>query len=367
MAQVLALCADRLNAGEVLDLDQLLAAHPDLSPELGEALGAFHQIGPSCKQSSPLETLGDYRILREVGHGGMGVVYEAQHTTTNRRVALKVLSGGLLANPRAVARFRREARVLSRLDHRGVCTVYEAGMADGTPFIAMRFLEGENLAMKLRRASGNGAASTAASTTTGPAEVSSSREVPPERRGGREASRTPTHDEILGFVEVIEKVARALHVAHQAGLVHRDIKPGNLMVTPEGEPVILDFGLARDVKGESALTQSGELMGTPTYMSPEQIGGRPVDRRTDVYSLGVTLYQCLTLQVPFEAPTREVLYQRILGSDPPAPRRLNPKISKDLKVVLETALEKNVDRRYQTALDFAEDLRRVRAFEPIRA
>ena len=167
-----------------------------------------------------------------------------------------------------------------------------------------------------------------------------------------------------------ETIARALHDAHEAGVTHRDIKPGNIMITPKGEPIILDFGLARDEESDlPSITRSGDLFGTPAYMSPEQLMAQriPLDRRTDVYSLGVTLYEALTLQKPFNAPTRHALYQAIQYKEPQDPRKINRAISKDLRVVLETALTKDRDKRYQTAEDLAEDLRRVREVEPIHA
>ena len=153
-------------------------------------------------------------------------------------------------------------------------------------------------------------------------------------------------------------------------MIHRDLKPGNIMVDASGEPVVLDFGLARDLEGDGvSITKSGDFLGTPAYMSPEQIasGHIHLDRRSDVYSLGVTLYECLTLKRPFDAPTREGLYQAILSKEPPDPRRLNKAISADLKVVLETALNKDRDRRYVSAEAFADDLKRVRELKPIQA
>jgi len=299
--------------------------------------------------AAPPERLGDFRLLEELGRGGMGVVYLAEDTRLGRKVAIKVLTAFASHSRSLRTRLLREAEVASKLDHPAICKVFEVGEADGVPFIAMQYVEGETLAGEItaRRA----ALAAAADVTPSP-------------------SAATRREDVLASVHTIEKVARALQTAHDAGLVHRDVKPGNIMVTRSGEPVLLDFGLARDVDAEGpTLTQTGQLMGTPAYMAPEQLKaerGR-IDRRADVYGLGVTLYECLTTRRPFEAPTREQLYAKILASDPPDPRRLNPSIPKDLKVVLETALEKDLNRRYQTAEDFAEDLRRVRALEPITA
>jgi WD40 repeat protein/serine/threonine protein kinase len=366
LAQVLARCADRLNAGQELKVEEILREHPDLAPELESALGTLRDFGSTFKAAPPPEVLGDYRIVGELGRGGMGIVYEAVQVSLGRRVALKILPPSLLPDARAVMRFQHEARVASRLDHPGICAVYGAGVEEGVPYIAMRYLEGETLAKRIEaeRSSGSAAASTVCATPVGGEEPPAG-EAPPE-------SVAPPADrgQILERVHLIEKAARALHHAHEAGLIHRDIKPGNIMVTREGEPVILDFGLARaEEGGATALTLSGEMMGTPAYMSPEQIAAEKVaiDRRTDVYSLGVTLYELLTLKRPFEAPTREGLFQKILKSEPPDPRRLNRRVPRDLKVIIETALEKDLGRRYQTALDLAEDLRRLREREPILA
>jgi hypothetical protein len=193
---------------------------------------------------------------------------------------------------------------------------------------------------------------------------------PPPRPGVRPSSGPGTREEIDRLVHLVEKATRAVHAAHDQGLIHRDVKPGNIMVTREGEPVILDFGLARDEDGTGAsITQTGALMGTPAYMSPEQIAAQRIrlDRRTDVYSMGVTLYEALTLRLPFAASSRDSLYQKILVSDPENARKLNPAIPVDLKVVLDKSMEKDRERRYPTAEGFAEDLRRVRMREPIQA
>ncbi|MCA9321900.1 MAG: SUMF1/EgtB/PvdO family nonheme iron enzyme, partial [Planctomycetes bacterium] len=201
-------------------------------------------------------------------------------------------------------------------------------------------------------------------------------EIADSERPGRLSPSTSTteatvdRNAILEAVKLIEKAARALHVAHESGVIHRDVKPGNIMVSATGDPVLLDFGLASiDGGGGPTITRSGDLMGTPAYMSPEQISARRggLDRRTDVYSLGVTLYECLTLRRPFDAPSRAGLYNAILTRTPPDPTSLNQRISPELKIVLECALEKDPDRRYATAEMFADDLGRVRRLEPIAA
>ena len=284
-------------------------------------------------------SLGQYTILRELGHGGQGQVFLAEDTKLGRKVALKVLATAFSRTSHSLHRFQREATSLSKLNHPGLCAVYDAGEIDGIPYIAMQHIEGVTLAKSIaaRKASSAGPLS---------------------------------REEVLGAARVVERAARALHAAHEAGLIHRDIKPGNIMLTRDSEPVILDFGLARDEHGGlETLTQSGDIMGTPAYMSPEQLSGpaSTLDRRTDVYALGVTLYQCVTLHLPFEASTREALYKQILTETPLDPRPRCPHLSRDLKVILETALEKSLERRYATCLELAEDLRRIREYEPIRA
>jgi WD40 repeat protein/serine/threonine protein kinase len=313
--------------------------------------------------------VGPYRLIRELGRGSQGQVFLAEDTRLSRRVALKVLSTTFAPSSSVLHRFQREAAAASKLDHPGICSVYEAGTADGVPYIAMRHVEGETLARQITSSRENAITGTA-TLAAGEAEAPGS--SPAEGDSSTASSGTPpsSREEILGAVHLIERAARALHSAHEAGLIHRDIKPGNIMVTPEGDPVILDFGLARDEDSDlQTITHSGDLLGTPAYMSPEQLLAQriPLDRRTDVYSLGVTLYERLTLRRPFDAPTREGLYQKILTGNAPDPRRLNSHIPRDLKVVLETALERDRARRYKTAFDFAEDLRRVRSYEPIKA
>ncbi|HVR75887.1 MAG TPA: protein kinase, partial [Planctomycetota bacterium] len=310
--------------------------------------------------------IGHYQLVEELGRGAQGSVYLAEDTRLTRKVALKILSGAFAPSKATILRFQREAGAASKLDHPGICSVYEAGEADGHHFIAMRYVEGQTLARQIAstRATQASQGSETVLVDT-PSDGDKAAPAPPAAGAG-----PSTRAEITQVVSVIEHTARALHAAHEAGLIHRDVKPGNIMVTREEKAVILDFGLARDEDNDlQTLTHSGDLLGTPAYMSPEQLLAQriPLDRRTDIYSLGATLFECLTLQRPHEAPTREGIYQKILAGDVVDPSRLNPSISKDLRVVIQTAMEKDRERRYKTALDFAEDLRRVRSYEPILA
>jgi WD40 repeat protein/serine/threonine protein kinase len=369
--------------GQAVEIERFLADHPDLEECERERLRRLARLlgdradanceDNSGRPSSPVH-VGPYRILRELGRGGQSTVLLAEDTRFARKVALKVLARRSVVptdddpHRESSARLKREAEVVSRLDHPGICVVYEMGANREAQYIAMRYIEGETLAKKIADARREPKPSRKADARV----VSLFSRAPPLGDGETGAVAPPpsARRDIERILELGEKCARALHVAHEAGIIHRDVKPGNVMVTPEGDPVLLDFGLARDLEdGTTTLTVPGGLLGTPSYMSPEQLAGPAncVDRRTDVYALGVTLYECLTLVRPFEAPTRELLYRRILADSPCPPGRLNPSISRDFDVALETALAKDADQRYQTALDFAEDLRRIRLREPIRA
>jgi formylglycine-generating enzyme required for sulfatase activity/tRNA A-37 threonylcarbamoyl transferase component Bud32 len=280
----------------------------------------------------PGARFGAYRIVRPLGRGGQASVHLAYDERLQRQVAIKVVRVPL-NDPAFVTRFKCEAHTAARLGHPGVCTVHEAGFLGGHPFIVMRYVEGRTLADHLAETRRAGA---------GPPGVA-------------------------GPLRTLERVARAVHAAHEAGIVHRDLKPGNIMIGTDGEPVVLDFGLALDQTVDVTLTQ--RVLGTPPYMAPEQIdpGLGRADRRTDVYALGVTLYECLTLRRPFDDPSYEVLSGKILTQDPPDPRRANRAIDRDLRAVLRTALAKSPDWRYQTALDLAEDLAGVRSGRSIAA
>ena len=331
-------------------LEKACARFPGNEDTLRKRFDKLREMGFLDEARAPEQgRIGDFRLLRLLGEGGMGVVYLAEQESLGRRVALKLIRSELLRVPRARERFQREALAASRLDHPGICPVYDVGEAEGTPYIAMRYVEGETLARKI-----------AGAITT---SIRAGKESP---SSGAPSSR----EDVFSSVRLIEETARAIHAAHEQGLIHRDVKPGNIMITGEGRPVVLDFGLARDDLGEGhTITRTGDPLGTPAYMSPEQVSGDRVklDRRTDVYSLGVTLYESLTMETPFRAPTREGLYREILTRAPLDPRRLNPALPRDLKVVLETALEKEPDRRYATALALADDLKAVREGKPVAA
>ncbi|MEZ6194553.1 MAG: tetratricopeptide repeat protein [Planctomycetota bacterium] len=298
--------------------------------------------------------IGDYELERELGSGGQGYVYLARHLRLGRAVALKLLPEVHALSPQARLRFEREAEVASRLDHPGICTVYELGEDEGVPFIAMRYVEGEPLDRKIR-----------AAREARAADASSSRGLTLSGTDGgsteREAQRS-----CLAFAR---EAALALHEAHESGLVHRDVKPANIMVDREGRPVLLDFGLAHDDTSDGGLvvTRTGDVLGTPAYMSPEQIRGQRLDRRTDVYSLGVTLFECLSMRRPFEAATRDALHRAITQDEPPLLGRVLPRVDRDLEVVIATALARNRDERYATAREFADEIGRVLADEPILA
>jgi hypothetical protein len=304
--------------------------------------------------------LGDFEIVREVGRGGMGVVYEARQLSLNRRVALKVLAGGLGLTPKAVERFRREAEAAARLHHTNIVPVYATGEQDGVHFYAMELIDGPSLDAVIRELRGHtdGDPRTgppADAAATGPF-VPANATPPPSGSGSSTRSSTNRFDRAAAM---IAEVADALHHAHQHGVTHRDIKPSNLLLSSDGRLSVTDFGLARMLE-RPGMTVTGEFVGTPAYMSPEQVtaGRIPVDHRTDVYSLGATLYELLTLQPPFQADGRDRLLAMVVQKEPKAPRSLDLKIPRDLETICLKCLEKDPDRRYQSAKELADDLRR---------
>jgi WD40 repeat protein/serine/threonine protein kinase len=328
-------------------------------------------------------TLGDFRIVRQVARGGMGVVYEAQQISLGRRVALKVLSFAGLLDPRRMQRFQNEVRAAASLEHPHIVPVYAVGSDRGVYYYAMRFIDGPNLAdfIEQRRncnASGLSASARAGETFTTPGSASTIRDAEPAAndaidRPSRAAvprnDQTPLAPEhIRRVVGLAIEAARALDYAHERGVIHRDIKPSNLMLDADGVLWIADFGLAR-IETDPTISATGEVMGTLRYMSPEQALGKRgvVDHRSDIYSLGVTIYELLTLTYVFGDVPDHVVLAKIASEDPPSPRWLNPAIPVDLETIVLKAMSKEPAERYATADEFASDLEAFREQKKIKA
>jgi len=276
-----------------------------------------------------LGELGDYELLEEIGRGGQGVVFRARQKSLNRTVALKIIGLGQWASKAHVKRFRLEAEAAARLDHPCIVPIYEVGEGDGSCYFSMKFVEGGQLDEAVRR--------------------------------------TPMP--MRQAAELMAKVARTVHYAHEHSILHRDIKPGNILLDANGEPHLTDFGLARLVESESSVTHTLEVMGTPSYMAPEQAMGNnaAVTKVTDVYGLGAVLYQLLTGHPPFAGGTTYETIKLVLETEPRQLRLWNRKIDRDLSTICLKCLEKDPKRRYSSALALAEDLERWLRHEPIRA
>jgi serine/threonine-protein kinase len=270
-----------------------------------------------------------YEIEAELGRGGMGVVYKARQTDLGRPVALKMILAGAHASAAQLARFRAEARAEARLQHPNIVQVYEIGEHDGLPYFSLEFVDGGNLGQKAGR-----------------------QPQPPRDAAG-----------------LVEALARATHYAHERGVVHRDLKPANVLLTADGTPKIADFGLAKVLDDEAGSTRTGSVVGTPSYMAPEQALGRhrDVGRTTDVYALGAILYELLTGRPPFLGATMLDTVEQVRTEEPLPPTRLQPKVPRDLETICLKCLQKDARKRYAGADELAEDLRRFLAGEPIKA
>src|SRR6266542_2957627 len=276
-----------------------------------------------------LKDFGDYELLEEIGRGGQGVVYRARQKSLNRIVALKVIGLAHWATEAHVKRFRMEAEAAAHLDDPRIVPIYEIGERDGACYFSMKFIEGGQL----------------------------DKIIGSELMPGRKAA------------ELMAKLAHTLHHAHQNGVLHRDVKPGNILLDAKGEPHLTDFGLARLVETESTVTRTLEVLGTPSYMAPEQAAGKTAQLTgaTDVYGLGAVLYQLLTGHPPFAGGTTYETVRMVLETQPRQPRLWNPKVDRDPATICLKCLEKDQERRYASALALAEDLERWLKHEPIRA
>jgi serine/threonine protein kinase/WD40 repeat protein len=414
----------RRRRGEQPEIEEYAARHPELAEKIREVFAALlliEDFGSFEEESlrrrragedggqGDLEELGDYRIVRKIGRGGMGVVYEAEQHSLGRRVALKILPFHSLLSPDHLRRFQLEARAAARLHHPNIVPVHDVGEASGVHYYAMQLIHGQGLdevleeVRRLRGIAGAGGVEEAAPSSPeesarrsathrtavgllsgtiraqdappisdeapAPADAdratrsSSSARLPGQSDG---AASADTHAGYCRSVAMVGlQVADALAHAHAAGVLHRDIKPSNLLLDLKGTVWVTDFGLAK-TEGAEELTHSGDLVGTLRYMGPERFQGWS-DPRSDVYSLGVTLYELLTLRPAFCARDRPTLVREVLHVSPPPPRRLDARIPRDLETVVLKAIEKEPAKRYASAAELAEDLRRFLDNRPIVA
>jgi eukaryotic-like serine/threonine-protein kinase len=321
-------------------LDQACGADPGLRRQVEELLRAHEQAGqflkppfaaaPPVTPGSPVRYFGDYELIEEIARGGMGVVYKARQVSLDRIVAVKMILAGHLASEAEVKRFRCEAQAVGSLCHPNIVGIYEVGEHQGQQYFSMPFVDGPSLA-----------------------QLVESGQWQPE--DGRPAAR------LMG------RVARAVQHAHEAGVLHRDLKPGNILITPDGEPCVTDFGLAKRVAVDSSLTVSGHLLGTPSFMAPEQAAGKGKHSTTaaDIYSLGAVLYYLLTGRPPFVADSALDALLLVLESEAVLPRTINPRVPVDLERICLRCLEKASEDRYASAGELAADLEHFLKSEPL--
>ncbi len=337
----------RADHGKPPDPESVIRAHPEIEGELRLRFEAVQMLDSEFAQGRmhrPPARVGAYRIVRELGRGGMGVVYEAVQETMDRRVALKVLFPSVVPAGHAVGRFRQEARIAGSLKHTNIVAVHDLGQEEGLWYCAMELVDGPPLSRVIEQIASHAGGARAEKRCSG---------TPSTLTG--EASGGSSH--FRRVARMFAEVADALGVAHEAGVLHRDVKPSNLLLDRDGHLRLVDFGLARLEADGARLTRTGEVVGTPLYMSPEHFRGRGVGPRSDVYSLGATLYEVLTLRPPHDPKDTTRLAAEVVSRDPPRPCSVEPRVPRDLETVVLKAIEKEPSRRYATAAAFADDLR----------
>ncbi len=409
--------AARFRRGERPTYQEYVDRYPELEVEIRELFPALVEIervevasdiaGPAFRLP---RQIGDYRIIREVGRGGMGIVYEAEQLSLGRRVALKIMPGRNALDATTRERFRREARTAAQLHHTNIVPVFEVGEDRETTYYAMQFIQGQGLdqvVVELRRLRSQPARETDRPSQTPRQGVAvaaaATQQLAASMLTGRfSVDLTATHHEsscpsdfclssqtsVSGYAAALpgqtdrssvqtshghyfrsvarigEQVTAALAYAHDRGVIHRDIKPSNLLLDTSGTVWITDFGLAKT--GADGLTETGDVLGTFRYMAPERFTGIG-DARSDIYSLGLTLYELLVLRPAFESPDRLRLIDEIKQSNVRRPRTVDPRVPRDLETIVLTAIDREPKRRYQSAAQFSDDLRHFLAGEPIRA
>ena len=322
-------------------IETLLKAHENPGSFMEKPVLAATLITPAGDQlvDRPPPTLpGDYEIVRELGRGGMGVVYQARQKSLGRDVAVKVLRPGETTFGPLVKRFLDEARHLAHLRHPNIVSIHEIGQADSEPYFTMDYVEGRPLSAMLAR--------------NEPGRHATGTRLPPSQA-----------------LALLKQAAAGVEHAHAHGIIHRDLKPANILVDSSGHAYVTDFGLARDIAQDSNLTRSGEVMGTPAYMSPEQARGQKelIGEATDVHALGVILYEMLSGQLPYGGGSPADVIVRLITDEPTPPRKIDPRIPRDLETICLKAMAKTPDRRYASVRAFLEDIRRFESGEPVLA